>query len=48
MAKTMTKAKIVETLAAKTGFTKEDVSNLLTELTALACKKRRNPLQSLQ
>jgi len=36
MAKQMTKAKVIETLAAKTGFTKKDVSNLLAGLTALA------------
>lgn len=38
----MTKAKAVETLAAKTGFTKKDVSNLLAELTVLAYKEAKN------
>lgn len=42
MAKPMTKAKVVETLAAKTGFTKKDVSNLLAGLTALAYKEAKN------
>lgn len=42
MAKPMTKAKVVETLAAKNGFTKKDVSNLLAGLTALAYKEAKN------
>jgi len=42
MAKPMTKAKTIETLAAKTGLTKKDVSNLLSNLTGLAYKEAKN------
>ena len=42
MAKPMTKAKAIETLATKTGLTKKDVSNFLTNLAGLAYKEAKN------
>lgn len=42
MAKPMTKAKAIETLATKTGLTKKDVSNLLANLAGLAYKEAKN------
>ena len=41
MAQPMTKAKVVETMAAKTGFAKKEVSNLLAGLTALDYKEAK-------
>lgn len=42
MAKPMTKAKAIEALSAKTGLTKKDVSNLLSNLAGLAYKEAKN------
>ncbi|MCR4286485.1 MAG: HU family DNA-binding protein [Deltaproteobacteria bacterium] len=42
MAKPMTKAKAIETLATKTGLTKKDVSNLIANLAGLAYKEAKN------
>jgi len=42
MAKAMTKAKIVDTLATKSGLTKKVVAGLLEELAALAYKEAKN------
>jgi len=40
--KPMTKAQIVGSLADKTGLSKKDVSNVLTELTGLAYKEAKS------
>lgn len=42
MAKAMTKAQIVETLAKKMDMTKKDVSQFFDELAALAYKEAKN------
>jgi DNA-binding protein HU-beta len=42
MAKAMTKAQIVNTLATKTGLTKKDVAALLDAQAALAYKEAKN------
>lgn len=42
MSKPITKAKAIETLAAKTGLTKKDVSSLLSNLAGLAYKEAKN------
>lgn len=42
MAKPMTKAKAIEVLAGKTGLSKKDVSNLLSNLAGLAYKEAKN------
>ena len=42
MAKAMTKAKIVEHLASKTGLTKKQVGQVLEEQAALAYKQAKN------
>lgn len=42
MAKSMTKAQIIETLAKKTGMTKKAVAEFLEELAALAYKQAKN------
>ena len=40
--KAMTKAQIVAALADKTGLTKKDVSNVISEMTDLAYKEAKN------
>lgn len=42
MAKSMTKAQIVDTLAKKVGLTKKDAAQVLNELAALAYKQAKN------
>ena len=42
MAKALTKSKIIEQLANKTGFTKKDAGNFLEELATLAYKEAKN------
>lgn len=42
MSKALTKAKIIETLAEKSGFSKKEVAALLDEITALAHKEAEN------
>lgn len=42
MAKAMTKSQICDALAKKTDMTKKDVTTLLAELAALACKEAKN------
>lgn len=42
MAKAMTKSKIIENLAAKSGTTKKTVSDILDNLAAMAYKEAKN------